>query len=376
VADFDYANARLRAMKSRLLPRRTLEALTEVGSVHALITALADTPYRIPVEAALARHFAEPAGMECLTEALRNDLIATIGKARGFFGASGAPGDLAAAVYRRYDLHNLKTILRGLSRHVPADEIMANSLPAGELRAADLAEMARAANLGAAIDVLATWRLPLARPLLELRTGRRNHAGEVPALELALDRWHLATALQTAREADEQGRPLWEALMQEADVTNILTALRLAGMPDLAAVLREQYGTDKVEALFVGPGHVPYQLLGTAAHAGSVTEAIDALAGTTYGATLAEAVQSYSASGRLSVFERALARRTLRQAIGFIARDALGIGVLLGYTALKTNELCNLRATAQGLSLGDRPEAIRAELILVEAYAPERASGS
>ena len=101
MADFDYGNARLRAMKSRLIPRRALEGLTEIGHAEGLITALTDTAYREAVEAALVRL----AGMECLAEALRNDLVATVGKARRFF--RDRAGELAptGAFYAEERLH-------------------------------------------------------------------------------------------------------------------------------------------------------------------------------------------------------------------------------------------------------------------------------
>ena len=40
--------------------------------------------------------------------------------------------------------------------------------------------------------------------------------------------------------------------------------------------------------------------------------------------------------------------------------------VLLGYAALKTNEIANLRAIAQGLLLGEKPDRLRSELMLVD----------
>ena len=40
MSDFDYGNARLRVMKSRLLSRQELEALAEAGSLNGLIAAL------------------------------------------------------------------------------------------------------------------------------------------------------------------------------------------------------------------------------------------------------------------------------------------------------------------------------------------------
>jgi len=360
MADFDYGNTRLRAMKSRLLPRQVLEGLTEIGSVQGLINALTDTAYREAVEAALVRL----AGMECLAEALRNDLVETVGKARRFF--RDRAGELAVWVLRRYDLHNVKAVLRGLVHQVPASEILASTLPVGELRPVDLAELARSANFRAAIDLLATWAVPLSRPLLELRVRWRGESMEVSALELALDRWHLRSGLQAAQQAGEEGRTLLEALRLEADTVNILTALRLVGAIDASATLRERFGAEDVTALFVGPGHVQFGLLAEAARQPSAGKAVSVLAPTPYGAVLTSAMEAYTATGRLSVFERALARRQLQHAAGLFARDPLGIGVLVGYVALKTNEVANLRAIAQGLRLGEKPERLRAELMFTD----------
>jgi V/A-type H+-transporting ATPase subunit C len=357
LSDFDYGNARLRAMKARLLPRRTLEGLTEVGSVPGLITALTNTPYREAVAAALVRL----TGMDCLVEALRDDLVATLGKARAFY--SEAARALAQLVLLRYDVHNVKTILRGLAGHAPANEIIGSTLPIDELRPADIAELVRVADWRMAIDLLATWRLPVAKPLLELRGAQRSRDGHMEPLEMdvALDRWYFDTALAGAGDT-----PLRAAVILEADLTNILTVLRLIDVPDMAAILRERLGTADVTRLFVGPGHVPLAQLAEAAHQESIPNAIDTLAATAYGATLTGALPAYAASSRLSVFEHALAQQQLHHSAGLVASDPLGIGVLLGYAALKTNEVANLRAIAQGLLLGEKPERIRSELMLAD----------
>ena len=54
MSDYDYGNARLRAMKSRLLSWRELETLINIDNLQGLIAALTKTAYRKPVEAALA----------------------------------------------------------------------------------------------------------------------------------------------------------------------------------------------------------------------------------------------------------------------------------------------------------------------------------
>jgi vacuolar-type H+-ATPase subunit C/Vma6 len=45
-----------------------------------------------------------------------------------------------------------------------------------------------------------------------------------------------------------------------------------------------------------------------------------------------------------------------------IAKDPLSIGVLLGYLALKTNEIGNIRWVARGINMGLRAEALKAEM--------------
>ena len=344
-------------MKSRLWPRRTLEGLTEVGSAQGLITALTNTAYREAVAAALVRL----TGMDCLDEALRNDLVATLGKARAFY--SEAAQTLAQLVLLRYDVHNVKTILRGLAGHVPANEIIGSTLPIGELRPADIVELVRVANWRMAIDLLATWRLPVVSPLLELHATQRSRDGHVDPLEMevALDRWYFETVLAGAGNTT-----LRAAVVLEADMTNILTALRLVGVPDVATILRERLGVNDVTRLLAGPGHIPFALLAAAAQQESIPNAINTLATTVYGAMLTSALPAYAASARLSVFERVLAQQQLHHAAGCVTSDPRGIGVLLGYAALKTNEIANLRTIAQGLLLSEKPEHIRRELMLAD----------
>ena len=118
--------------------------------------------------------------------------------------------------------------------------------------------------------------------------------------------------------------------------------------------------------LLIGPGHIPIELLANAARQSSVMEAVNLLTGTPYGATLRGAMEKYATANRLSVFERALARRQLQHAVSFFASDPLGLGVLLGYVVLKTNEVANLRAIAQGLMLGEKSDRIRAELMFAD----------
>ena len=150
MSDYEYGNARLRAMRSKLFTRHGLNVLSESGSVSGLIAGLAKTSYQRVIESALTRS----TEMDCVDDALRSDLIATIGKIGGFFHEDTRK--LIGMILRTYDIANLKTILRGLSKNVPSGEIIALLLPIGELKIGALKGLARFNTPREAIDVLAS----------------------------------------------------------------------------------------------------------------------------------------------------------------------------------------------------------------------------
>jgi vacuolar-type H+-ATPase subunit C/Vma6 len=352
--DFDYGNARLRAMKSRLLSRQELEALAEAGSLRGLIAALTKTPYRKPVEAALAR----TSGMSCIASALREDLINTLGKIRTFYRDSA--GELVAIVLRGYDLHNLKAILRGLAHHVSPAEILSTLLPVGELSSDLLVELARVPDPRAAIDMLASISSPFSQPLLRLRAELPG--ADISSLELALEQWSITQAKSILESEHQDGKVLNAALDLDADLANILTVLRFAQAPEQRKQLRQWLGEEDLHSLLLGPGSIPFGRLVQAGLQVNLDAAVDLFSGTIFTEPLQAGLQAYTVTGRLSDLERCLCRFRLTWMAEKLRSDPLGIGVVLGYSALKSNEVGNLRWIAQGISLGLGAASIRDNL--------------
>ena len=354
MADFDYGNARIRAMKSRLLARRELEALAETGSLQGMISALAKTAYQKSVEAALTR----ASGLECITQAIRTDLIGTLGKAREFY--SDDAGRMVAIALRPYDLHNLKAILRGLARNIPSAEILEALLPVGELKYAVLAELSRASGPRAAIDILASMNEPIAQPLLRLRTQRPG--AEVSEMELALDQWHYQEARKYMESAPSAAEVLDAAMKLEADINNVLTMLRFAQEPEERRRLQERMGFSDLALLLVEPGYLAPSTLVRVGSQDNLDAAVEMLAGTRYEVALRDGLQAYKKSSRLSEFEIHLRRFRLSWLSKWTFKDPLGIGVFLGYLALKITEINNLRWITHGIQLGLGTGEIKAGL--------------
>jgi V/A-type H+/Na+-transporting ATPase subunit C len=355
---YEYGNARLHAMKSRLLSKREFEGMIQTSSLQGFIAQLAKTTYRGSVEAALAR----TSGIDCVTEALHIELTKTIGKLSTFY--RGQPGKLVALLLRIYDIHNLKTILRGLSRNIPAGEVLPALIPVGELKYSLLVELANVKDARDAMDMLASLLLPHARPLLHLR---QVHPGASEfEMELTLDRWYFDDSHKFLKK-NYKGKGWVAAFFQlEADLINMLTCLRFAHMPAERAFLAGFLDKGKHNSLFIRPGKLPLGLLEQAVAQDSVTAAVELLGRLPYEAPLRSGMEKYNRNGRLSEFEKALRRFRLEWLVPLIQKDPLGIGVVLGFMALKINEINNLTWIAHSINIGLDADAIGKEVEWIE----------
>jgi V/A-type H+-transporting ATPase subunit C len=354
VSGFDYGNARLRAMKSRLLDQRELDIFTGTDSSQGLIAALAKTAYGKSVEAAMAR----ASGMDCIFEALRSNLVQSMVKIRKFY--TGRSQELVNIVLNSYDVHNIKTIIRGLKKLASPGEIRSALMPIGELTDAMLTELTRAPGPRPAIDLLASMRLPIARPLLKLRAARPG--ADLPEIELALDRWYYQEAFQQMDELGRNESVLSSALRLDVDLANLITVIRFVHSPPERKIFLEAFGTDDFSALLLRPGHLSNSLLERAGRQQTLAAMVETFPGKVYEPALISGLKDYRQSSRLSDFEKHLRVFRLRWMSKLITKDPLGIGMLLGYLALKLDEVSKIRWIARGIDLGLNVDVIRAEL--------------
>jgi V/A-type H+-transporting ATPase subunit C len=354
MSGFEYGNARLRAMRSRLLSAREVEALVGIHSVRELIGMLTRTSYHQAVEAALMR----VTDLEVVNQALRQDLAETVKKLRSFYqGSSRGWVDLFLRVY---DLKNLKTVLRGLATHAPIQEMMDAFLPAGLLSENMLSVLARSGNPRAAIDLLATMGSPLAQPLLFLRVEQPG--AELYEMEFALDRWHFMDAFRTLQNPPDEAQSLLSALRLQVDSINLVTLARFSSAPVERQIVQKRIGQGDLSFLFLKGGKLSEQSLARTLQSGSLKMAADVLRGTDWARPFEEGLAKVEQNGRLSALEHSLLSFETRWRVSQIAHDPLGFGVVLGYLALKLNEAANLRWIGHGVRIGLGADVIRAEL--------------
>jgi V/A-type H+/Na+-transporting ATPase subunit C len=348
--DWGYTNARIRGMKSRLLDHHALDTLILQPDLESLLGELENTPYRDDIVTARGKY----SGLACVEHALRDNFTRTFRKILGFVRQEEAEQYITIFL-RRWDVQNIKTILRGKNIHVTNEEILDCIVPAGALDEATLTELVRQPDVRAVVDLLATWRIPYAVPLTEGFAAFAK-SGNLSELECSLDRYYYWDALDKVKVPSANHAMIREILATEIDVLNLRTILRMINdkvSPEDAAPFLIEGGRDfdakKLDHLVRFP---------------TSDEVITAL-GTTRYRFLGTSQEPGIRSQKLSVIERQLERFLVEQGVKLFREDPLSVASLIAYFWAKYNEITNIRIISRCKTADFPVEHLREELVYV-----------
>lgn len=348
--DYGYSNARIRGMRSRLMSREFLDNLIASHDVGALIQALSDTEYGPDLDDVLIK------GRDATTidEALKNNMVRTFRKVHSVLNEEA--GYVLTTLLGRWDVFNIKTILRGTHMHLVNEEIAEGLLPVGYLSQVELDALAMLEDVRAVVDTAATWGLPYASAM---RAGYVEYmkSGELADLELAMDRYYSDWANSRLGRRGANMRIARTLLERQVDVMNLVMVFRLQ---------KSDVGDMDVDSFFLEGGHsIDIDMYRELAQMSDVDEVLDRLRTTPYGKALDEVAVKYLEENSIAVFERALEDHLVRKATALGASDPLGVGVAIAYLWSKQNEVTNLRIIVKGKAVGMPEDRVRGELILV-----------
>jgi V/A-type H+/Na+-transporting ATPase subunit C len=348
--DYGYLNARIRGMKSRLLDRETLERLVLKPDFDSVMTELERTSYREEIDKASVRF----SGIARLETALRQDFTKAFRKILSYIRGEDAEMYIRILL-NRWDIQNVKTILRGKNIHAPATEILDCLVPAGELDDATLAELVKQPDVKSVIDLMATWRIPFARPLT-LSFKEYLDRRDMSVLEYALDKFSFENAIKAVKGETYDDLIMRQIITVEIDVTNVKTVFKL---------VRDRVPTEEAgQFLLKGGISLDREKLLSMVRAGTLSGAVKLLAGTPF-EFLGKVPEEVFAQEKISVLERELDRYMIRKGVAMFFRDPLSIAMAVGYLWAKYNEVTNLRIIAR-CRLADIPEKeLRGELLHV-----------
>jgi V/A-type H+-transporting ATPase subunit C len=327
-----------------------LERYLRADDLKSVLQELMHGEYAADLEETLIRG----RGATEIDDGLRGNLTHTFNKVLGFLNDEAY--DICSVLLGRWDVFNLKTVLRGRHLGLSAAEVRAALLPVGVLEQTDLDALLSFPDIRAIVDTASTWGLPQASAL---RAGlvQYQRTGALADLELPLDRHYAEWATRRLGRRGANYEVARWILGTQIDTQNLVIVFRAA---------RENLQPDQSQAYFFPGGDSidlkKYQRL---AMMSDVDEIIGELQGTRYGKVLDEAAVRYLETTSLAVFERALEDYFTRKVMAFAGRDPLGAGIPLSYLWAKLNEVTNLRIIVKSKAVGLAPDRARRDLILV-----------
>lgn len=326
--EYDYANARIRAMKSRLLERKELEELAAKLDIDSVINQLQETPYREDIDDASVRH----SGIACVEYALRRNLGKTFRLILSF--VKGEDAQILMRIFlNKWDIQNIKTILRGKNISAAANEILESLSPAGALDDATLVELVKQPDVKAVIDLLATWGIEYSRPLTQ-HFAEYSEKKDLVVLEYALDKFYYENALEVAAGDSYDEEIIRGMLTTEIDVINIRSILR---------IIRDKVEPEDAHYYFIRGGkELDTDKLLSLSTTRTIDGVVKQLTGTSYD-FLAKVPDEYIKLEKISAFEKELDTFLLQKALSLFTADPLSIALAIGYLWAKFNEIANIR---------------------------------
>jgi len=349
-SDSGYANARLRGMRSHLLPPAFYERLIEAPDLAQVIKELMETDYAVDLEEQLVR--GRTAAV--IDDALKNNMIRAYRKVLKFLHPEARM--LLSTLLGRWDVFNIKTILRGAQNHVAFDDTKSSFFPVGYLSSEELEALAKLDDVRVIIDTMAMWDYPYATPL---RRAYPEYAktNDLAPLELALDRQYSEWAASRLVGEATDVEVARHVLGMQIDTLNLVMVFRLL-KADAESLDTQSYYLDGGRVI----GREQFMEL---ARLSDVDEVIDQLNKTPYAEALDAAALRYLENTSIPVFERALEDLLMRRALISSVRDPGGVGVAIAYLFGKQNEVTNVRIIVKGMAVGMPADRVREELILV-----------
>ncbi|MBN1193176.1 MAG: V-type ATPase subunit [Coriobacteriia bacterium] len=337
-------------MRSRLLKESFFDDLMSAKDIGAVIQDIMQTEYGPDLEGRIL-HGRNATQVD---EALKDNMTRTFQKVLSH--SNDEARNLVTTLLGRWDLFNVKTIIRGKHMGLSEEEIVDSLITVGQLTQIDAEELSRQPDIRSVVDTLAMWGLPFAVPLREALPEYEEEQ-ELPVLELALDRYYYQWATKRLRGWRENKRIARAFLETQVDTMNLLTCIRLLNA-DLGDI-------DPLRFFLPGGRIVTEKLFLELSELSDVDEVFGRIKQTPYGKPLDEVALIFMEKGSVSIFERALEDYLFRVAFATSKGDPLGIGLAISYLWAKANEVTNLRIVVKGVSVGMPVERMREELIIV-----------
>ncbi len=338
-SNYAYAVTRVRAMKSKLLPKETYPRLMNMG-IDEITRFIQESEYKNDIDELAMKY----SGADLAEHALNRNLALTYAKL--LLITAGEPNYLISEYLRRYDIWNIKTLLRGKQYNASEEEILETLISAGELTYTTLSELAAMESYEEIIEALNETDY---YPLLQEEYDGTNLA----YIENELDKMYYSGLFGVIGKPRSKDRKLFARFIKlEVDAKNMGTLFRLkkAGVEQLDEIMPLmiegglELNTEKLASL-------PYE------------EFVEALRKTRYWDVISGVMVPDMDS--LTGLECRLLKFSLESATTYSHVSPISIVPIMDYVIYKNNEVNNLRIIFRGKEAGLEDELIKDQLVVI-----------
>ncbi|MCU4926504.1 V-type ATP synthase subunit C [Halobacteria archaeon AArc-dxtr1] len=342
----EYVNARVRSRRAALFADEEYRKLIRMGP-SGIARFMEESEYENEINR-LGTRFS---GVDLIEYALNQNLARHFDDLLDW--ADGRVYDRIARYLRKFDVWNVKTIIRGIYTETPTEEVQTDLIRAGELDDATIDRLLEVDAIDDAIEVL-TGTI-FYEPLFEAHQEFEETGVLVP-LENALDRAFYERLLEDLGRPQDGPSALYvEFLQAEIDFRNARNALRLA-----------RSGADLDPAEYYIDGGVLFDRSELSRLVGDYDELVDHIAESSqYGDRLSTALSRLREAESLIQFEHALDAALLEYADRLSSIYPVSISAVLSYILAKEREVENIRAIARGREVGLTETEIEEELVIL-----------
>lgn len=342
--NYAYTVARVKAKKSLLLKEADYDKMMHM-SIPEISRYISETGY--------SKEMVELAnrveGIDLVEYATYENMAKVFS---GILGASqGELHDVLAAYLEKWDIWNLKVILRGKSYGLSGEKIKEDLVIAGSLKEEDLDKLLSLDNVE---DILASYckmeHIQIPNDVLASYKNTTN-LGEI---EDYLDRYHYIRLVKSINPNSGPTRMFQDYIRTDIDIRNLETILKLK--------VEGIYGEQVMKYVIPGGKQISGRLATQLANYETVAAALPELSQLEFYDSIKDLVESGTPTVRALLI--ATRRYQAENAKKFSHMYPLSVVPIIDYMLQKEIEVSNIRTISRGLQSGMTPEQIKGLLVI------------
>lgn len=367
--DYAYINARIRSMEGDLLSQEQLIELLSMHEFSAAAAYLKNTVYAYSLTE--GAEGSRESISNITDNAIRASLSGSMQKVISLF--KGDENNLIQVYLSRWDVFNIKTLIRAKLNHAVSDEVLSATVPAGSLDDNMLREIYKQPTLQAMMEMLFTIGYRYVSSIIKIKN---LHHGNLLKAEVELENAFFIDMLKRIKNNDSppicSRRGMGGSFSSETQTNRALledTVRLFIDRYNLIAAIRMANGglqTDEALGYFIEGGKiVTMDIFRKMIKARDVSECMLMIGNDVW----KKHYERFTAQSRITnavlLVERWMDYEVLHHALKLHRSDPLNIGIVISYILRKTNEIINLRTILRGIRYNLPQGEIEGLLIIV-----------